>query len=177
VEVDGLLESVEELIAPQVRARGQSYEHRRAAEEVLARADAEKMRQIVLNLLSNAVKFTPEGGRITLSCDADGSTVRVRVADTGIGIPADKLGTIFEPFVQVNAGYTRTSEGTGLGLSISRDLARAMGGELFAESREGQGSVFTLCLPRATEASAGEEEDREAEIQGAEDPRVFAPGE
>ena len=75
--------------------------------------------------------------------------MRIRVADTGIGIPADKLGTIFEPFVQVNAGYTRPTEGTGLGLSISRDLARLMGGELTAESVEGEGSVFTLTLPFA----------------------------
>jgi PAS domain S-box-containing protein len=151
VEMDELLEGVEELIAPQVRARGQGYEYRRAAAGVAVRADPEKLRQIVLNLLSNAVKFTPSGGRITLSCQAEGDEVHVRVADTGIGIPQDKLGTIFEPFVQVNAGYTRTSEGTGLGLSISRDLARAMGGELSAESREGEGSLFTLTLPRATE--------------------------
>ncbi|HSU14161.1 PAS domain S-box protein [Longimicrobium sp.] len=165
VAVGELLEGVEELIAPQVRARGQSYEYRRCDAAVEVRADAEKLRQIVLNLLSNAVKFTPEGGCITLSGEADGDAVRVRVADTGIGIPADKLGTIFEPFVQVNAGYTRTSEGTGLGLSISRDLARAMGGELDAESREGEGSVFTLILPRApsspTTASEGQAEAAE----------------
>jgi len=148
VALDELLTEVEALIAPQVGARGLAYEYRRFDPGVTVRADPEKLRQIVLNLLSNAVKFTPPGGRVTLSCEAEERTARVRVADTGIGIPQDKLGTIFEPFVQVNAGYTRTSEGTGLGLSISRDLARAMGGELGVESREGEGSTFTLVLPR-----------------------------
>ncbi|HEX6749302.1 MAG TPA: PAS domain S-box protein [Longimicrobium sp.] len=147
VALDELLGEVETLIAPQVQARGLFYEYRRPDPAATVRADPEKLRQIVLNLLSNAVKFTPAGGRITLSSEVDGDWARVRVADTGIGIPGDKLGTIFEPFVQVATGYTRTSEGTGLGLSISRDLARAMGGDLGAESSEGEGSVFTLTLP------------------------------
>ncbi|HEU4562932.1 MAG TPA: PAS domain S-box protein [Longimicrobium sp.] len=147
--VDEVLEEVEELIAPQVQARGLSYEYRAAGADAVALADPEKVRQIVLNLLSNAVKFTPGGGEVVLSSRAVDNRVHVLVSDNGIGIPADKLGTIFEPFVQVNAGYTRTTEGTGLGLSISRDLARAMGGDLTAESREGEGSTFTLILPRA----------------------------
>jgi PAS domain S-box-containing protein len=148
VPLDELLAEVEALIAPQVGAKGLAYEHRRFDPAATVRADPEKVRQIVLNLLSNSVKFTPPGGRVTLSCAADDGVVRVHVADTGIGIPGDRLGHIFEPFVQVNTGYTRTSEGTGLGLSISRDLARAMGGELAVESREGGGSTFTLTLPR-----------------------------
>jgi signal transduction histidine kinase len=69
------------------------------------------------------------------------------VSDSGIGVPADKLGAIFEPFVQVRSDLTRTAEGTGLGLAISRDLARAMEGDLVVESVVGQGSVFTLRLP------------------------------
>jgi signal transduction histidine kinase len=70
------------------------------------------------------------------------------VTDTGIGIPADKLATIFEPFVQVDTRLTRTHEGVGLGLAISRDLARAMGGDLTVDSRIGEGSCFTLTLRR-----------------------------
>jgi signal transduction histidine kinase len=102
----------------------------------------------VLNLLSNAVKFTPEGGHIAVSCDAGerAGTVSVRIADTGIGIAADHLAKIFEPFVQVGAP-TSSEEGVGLGLWISQDLARAMGGELRVESVLGQGSAFTLVLP------------------------------
>jgi PAS domain S-box-containing protein len=164
VPLDDALAEVEALISAQVERKGLAYEFRRLAPGVIARADREKVRQIVLNLLSNAVKFTPAGGRITLeyAVGGGGGTVEVRVRDTGMGIPSDKLVTIFEPFVQVNAGYTRTTEGTGLGLAISRDLARAMGGELLAESVEGEGSVFVLTLPRggaqATAGEAGEEE-------------------
>jgi signal transduction histidine kinase len=104
---------------------------------------------VLLNLLSNAIKFTARDGRITVRCSADGDRARVDVHDTGFGIPADKLEAIFEPFVQVNAGLTRTQDGTGLGLAISRDLARGMGGDLTVESVPDGGSTFTLVLPRA----------------------------
>ena len=124
---------------------------RPAADAPAAWADREKVRQIVLNLLSNAIKFTPTGGRVTLAAGPGPlpGTVALRVADSGRGIPADRLEDIFAPFVQVDAGLTRTSEGTGLGLAISRDLARGMGGDLAAESTPGAGSTFTLTLPRA----------------------------
>jgi PAS domain S-box-containing protein len=115
-------------------------------------ADRDKLQQILINLLSNAVKFTPEGGRITIDLDpepnADGR-VAIRVSDTGIGIPADKLEAVFQPFVQVGRSLSSPGEGTGLGLAISRDLARGMGGDLTAESTPGEGSVFTISLPRA----------------------------
>jgi signal transduction histidine kinase len=117
--------------------------------DLLVRADAEKLRQILVNLLSNAVKFTDRGGRIELACTATEERVGVTVRDTGIGIAADQLERIFDPFVQVRSELTRTAEGTGLGLAISRDLARGMGGDLTAESEPHVGSVFTLVLPRA----------------------------
>ncbi len=115
-------------------------------------ADEDKALQIVVNLLSNAVKFTPPGGRITVSAerDGEGSTaplVLISVADTGVGIPPGKLDAIFEAFVRVEEGRTRTTEGTGLGLAISRDLARAMGGDLTVKSKTGEGSMFTFPLP------------------------------
>ena len=74
--------------------------------------------------------------------------MRFHVIDTGRGIPKDKLEAIFEPFIQVNRQFTREQEGVGLGLSISRDLARMMDGDLTAQSTEGEGSTFTLTLPR-----------------------------
>ena len=80
--------------------------------------------------------------------------VRYTVRDTGIGIAADQLERIFEPFVQVHSDLTRTAEGTGLGLAISRDLARGMGGDLTAESEVGVGSTFTLTLPAAGSATS-----------------------
>ncbi|MFL5620969.1 MAG: PAS domain-containing sensor histidine kinase [Gemmatimonadaceae bacterium] len=114
-------------------------------------ADRDKLQQIFINLLSNAVKYTPQGGRIMVDLlaepNARGMAV-LRVSDSGIGIPADKLEAVFEPFVQVGRSLNSPGEGTGLGLAISRDLARGMGGELTAESAPGQGSVFTLTLPR-----------------------------
>ena len=123
---------------------------------VFARTDPDKLRQIMLNLLSNAVKFTPAGGRIKVSCAAHEKTVSISVEDNGPGIPADKLEAVFEPFVQLDRGLTRTTEGTGLGLAISRGLARGMGAEITLTSQVGKGSVFTLVLPlvrtRATPA-------------------------
>ncbi len=116
------------------------------------RADRDRLEQILVNLLSNAVKYTGAGGsiRVEVDCSTDGHTASVRVADTGRGIPADQLDRIFEPFVQVDrATMSGSQQGVGLGLSISRGLARAMGGELSAESTFGEGSVFTLALPRS----------------------------
>jgi signal transduction histidine kinase len=112
-------------------------------------ADPEKVRQILLNLLSNAIKSTEDGGHITVACTVEESVVRLHVADTGGGIPADNLERIFEPFVQLQPSRTRTHEGTGPGLAISRDLARAMHGEIVVESTVDVGSTFTLTLPRA----------------------------
>jgi PAS domain S-box-containing protein len=148
VPLDETLAAVEALIEPQVRARGHQYTYRRGDPAVTARADRDRVEQVVLNLLSNAVKFTSPGGGIVMEWDAEDGQVRVRVRDTGRGIPPDKLPAIFEPFVQVDPTLTRSSEGTGLGLAISRDLARAMHGDLTVESREGEGSTFTLTLPR-----------------------------
>jgi signal transduction histidine kinase len=123
--------------------------------------DQARVQQILINLLSNAVKFTPPKGRVWVRCGtadagpAQGSQAVERwtyfiVEDTGIGIPHDKLESIFQPFTQVESGYTRTHGGTGLGLTISRRLARLMGGDLTVDSREGEGSRFTLWLPAST---------------------------
>jgi signal transduction histidine kinase len=128
--------------------------------------DPRRVEQILLNLLSNAVKFTPAGGRIELHCrevvDPDGRWVEATVHDTGVGIPEDQLERVFEPFVQVDAGYTRAHGGVGLGLAISRRLARMMGGEVTAHSTTGRGSRFTLRLPAGAAAPARTKVDRTA---------------
>ncbi|MFL5581288.1 MAG: ATP-binding protein [Gemmatimonadaceae bacterium] len=149
VRLAAVAAEVEALVAPQLRARGHQLDSPECDPAIAARADEEKLRQILLNLLSNAVKFTAPGGRIALTCERRGDRAVVQVRDTGAGIPADKLETIFEPFVQLDRNYTTASEGTGLGLAISRDLARVMGGDLTAESEPGVGSTFTLSLPAA----------------------------
>ncbi len=147
--VHPLLLELEPLVTPQLRARKLTYEYSGCDPELEAWADAEKVRQILLNLLSNAIKFTDAGGRISIDCTKDDHTASIVVRDTGLGIPEDKLGSIFEPFVQLERKLTSSHhEGTGLGLAISRDLARGMGGDLTVESAVGEGSTFTLTLRR-----------------------------
>jgi signal transduction histidine kinase len=149
VDLSAALGEAAALVEPQAGAAGHALEVRPCPGAV-ARTDAEKLRRILLNLLANAVKFTAPGGRIVLACDRappGRGGVRVSVADTGRGIPADQLERVFEPFVQLGRSYSSGDEGAGLGLAISRDLARAMGGDLTAESTLGVGSTFTLALP------------------------------
>ncbi len=112
-----------------------------------ALADPLRLQQIVLNLLSNAVKFTPDGGRVEVRSRRTGVVVEVEVIDSGIGIPAEHLGRIFDEYSQVDGTYTRNQEGTGLGLAVSRRLAELMSATLSVESVVGRGSVFRLRLP------------------------------
>jgi PAS domain S-box-containing protein len=143
------LRAAESLVAPQAREKSLALEVKDCPPALAVRADGEKLRQVLVNLLFNAVKFTGAGGRIEISCRSADGHVDIAIADTGIGIPAQKLATIFDPFVQVRADLTRPHEGTGLGLAISRDLARGMDGDLTAESTPGVGSTLTLRLPAA----------------------------
>ncbi len=124
--------------------------------------DSARLRQVLLNLLSNAVKFTPSG-RVALRLGAQptgphATTLTFSVEDTGIGIPADKMGGLFQRFNQVDTSRTKRYGGTGLGLAISRQLVEMMGGEMGAESAEGKGSTFffrvTLPVEGAVEAAA-----------------------
>jgi signal transduction histidine kinase len=112
-------------------------------------ADRAKVEQILLNLLSNAIKFTDPGGSIVIGQFTIDRIAGVRVTDTGIGIPDDKLESIFEPFVQVGRTLTTAHEGTGLGLAISRDLARAMNGDITVRSTLDQGSAFEVVFEKA----------------------------
>jgi PAS domain S-box-containing protein len=149
VPLDDALRAVEGLVAPQIRAKGLHYTYAGCDPALRVRVDGEKLQQIVLNLLTNALKFTDRGGAIRLDVNGSAQSVAIRVTDTGIGVPSDKLDVIFDPFVQIDANYTRTRDGVGLGLAISRDLARGMCGELTVTSTSGEGSVFTLAVPRA----------------------------
>jgi PAS domain S-box-containing protein len=144
--LDKLLASVEELTQPLAAAKQIDYTLHADCPGLSICADEEKFRQILVNLLSNAIRYTPEHGRINVSCAESGHDVLIHVTDTGVGIPADKLEAIFEPFVQVDRAYPGQRQGTGLGLSISRELARGMGGDLTVHSELGKGSVFTLRL-------------------------------
>ncbi len=150
IRLGDVLDDVITLTAPQAEARGlRIVAHATQVEgcEIEVFADGEKTRQILINLVSNAVKFSRPPGAVTIECGNDGERVVVRVIDTGIGIADEEAALIFEPFIQAGRG-TPIKDGAGLGLSISRSLARAMGGDVTVTSHLGDGSVFTLTLPR-----------------------------
>ena len=112
--------------------------------------DASRLRQMLHNLLGNAIKFTELGEirvRVAPEPQGGGSTVVFHVQDTGVGIPTDQLGLIFDAFHQVDGSFVRRHKGTGLGLTITREIARAMGGDVDCDSEVGRGSVFTLKVP------------------------------
>jgi len=141
-----------ELIEPLFGQKGIVFDGVTGDSNITARADPERVTQILINLLSNSIKFTAPGGHIGADCSATDDAVRIRVTDTGIGIAADKHESIFEPFIQLKESLSDRESGVGLGLAISRDLARAMKGDLTLESSEGKGARFTLSLPRAIES-------------------------
>ncbi|MGH7625397.1 MAG: ATP-binding protein, partial [Gemmatimonadaceae bacterium] len=150
VTVDRVIAASLDMIATQLQRKNLDYEYQRCAAECTVYTDPARLQQVLVNLLSNATKFTHAGGRVQIQCVPHERTVDIRVIDTGIGIPGDKREAVFEPFVQLDNALNRRGSGTGLGLAISRDLARAMGGELRLVSREGEGSTFTLTIPRGT---------------------------
>jgi PAS domain S-box-containing protein len=148
VPLEEVLDGVTGMVEPQAVSKGIALHREIHTPGLTALADRLKTEQILLNLLSNATKFTGAGGVITVTCEGVGDHAILRVSDTGIGIPPEKLEDVFEPFVQVGRSLMTPREGTGLGLSISRELARGMGGELNAESEPGRGSTFSLLLRR-----------------------------
>ncbi len=174
------------LVQPVAETRGITLRGACTDPNQLYQGDEDRVRQIIVNLLSNAVKFTPSRGTVTVTCEGedrpepdvrmgDACCVAVRVTDTGVGIPQDRLASIFDPFVQVEGGHRRKKDGSGLGLTISRRLARLMGGDLTVHSKLEQGSTFTLWLREAStvqrEAARwrAEAPDAAARLQGLAD--------
>jgi signal transduction histidine kinase len=149
VSVASLLDTAAALAEGQFARAGVRLVRGPTADGTLVRTDQERARQVLLNLLSNAAKFTPAGGLVELAVARDGTHAHLRVRDTGIGIPAARLGDVFEPFVRLRDRRAPSAGGTGLGLAISRDYAHGMGGALAVESVHGAGSTFTLSLPLA----------------------------
>lgn len=126
----------------------------RADPDAIVYADPVALRRVVNNLVENAVKYNREPGRVTLSAAREADRVVLRVADTGIGIPADHLPRLFQRFYRVDPARSRDTGGAGLGLAICRSLVAAHGGEIAVTSTPGEGSVFTVTLP-ATAAATG----------------------
>ena len=119
--------------------------------------DDEKYERVILNLLSNAVKFTAEVGSIAVSLCSMKGKIGVEVKDTGIGIPQEKIGVIFEKFGQVDSSLSRQAEGTGIGLSLVKKFVEALGGEIKVQSEVGNGTTFTILLPNETVVEEEEE--------------------
>ena len=119
-------------------------------------ADQRAMKQILLNLLSNAIKFTPENGRVAVRAAIEDTSLLLTVTDTGIGIPADQLSRLGNPFVQVRASAGASHEGTGLGLALVRALAETHEGTLRIESSVGQGTTVSVTIPVRANRGAGD---------------------
>jgi signal transduction histidine kinase len=150
VPLAAIVAELEEMITSQFRAKSITLDCTGCSG--IARADPERLRQILLNLLTNALKFTAPGGRVKVVTSQSSERVTIDVLDTGVGIRAGMLEGIFEPFVQVDRSLTSgSSDGVGLGLAISRDLARRMDAELTVQSTVGEGSRFSLSLPRGAD--------------------------
>src|SRR5262249_21187818 len=109
--------------------------------------DPRAFKQIVLNLVSNAIKFTERGGRVTAAAGVEGSRLVLQIADTGVGIAADDLKRIGDPFFQAGKTYQRRHEGTGVGLSIVKSLVGLHGGEMTVQSKIDEGTTVTVALP------------------------------
>jgi CheY-like chemotaxis protein len=170
------VEELLELVAPQFNAKGLYLRlnlEPHAPTQIYT--DRDKLRQILKNFLANAAKFTESGG-VTVSVGRDEGTrpVKLCVEDTGIGIPQDKQEIIFEAFQQADGSTRRRYGGTGLGLSISRELAKLLDGTIEVESREGQGSRFTLFLPVEIDAS-GLDAKRIVQEQASRDREATEP--
>jgi len=144
-----LRESLDKLIkvvTPQATKKGLEISVVYAMQQQEIYLDKRRLEQIVLNLLSNAIKFT-ENGSVKLLVGRFGNEIKIQVIDTGIGIPEAELPHLFKPFRQVDTGLTRKYDGSGLGLSICYQLTKLMGGEIWVDSKEDVGSIFSVKLP------------------------------
>lgn len=129
-----------------------STDKKHLSQKIYMAVDYDFFREIINNLVGNAIKYTPEGGEIKVNVKGDGDKVIISVADTGIGIPADDLGHIFQKFYRVDSTQTREIGGTGLGLYLVKQRVEALGGRVWAESVFGHGSTFYVSLPRISES-------------------------
>jgi two-component system phosphate regulon sensor histidine kinase PhoR len=145
IDPQKLLNSAADRMKAQAERAGLALKVEIPARLPAIQADGPRLEQVLVNLIHNAVKFTLAGGQVVLSAIVDGDFICFSVQDTGVGIPSDDLGRIFERFYK--ADRARSSGGTGLGLSISRHIVEAHGGKIWAESLEGRGSTFYFIIP------------------------------
>ncbi len=151
VDVRGVLMTVLARMRRVARKKNITLQWRRfgRAVEYTVRGDETQLTSMFTNLVDNAVKYTPPGGRVDVTGGSEGAEIVIRVSDTGIGIPEAKLPRIFERFYRVDKARSKETGGTGLGLSIVRHIAENHGGRVGVESTPGEGSTFTVYLPRS----------------------------
>ncbi|HME59995.1 MAG TPA: HAMP domain-containing sensor histidine kinase, partial [Candidatus Binatia bacterium] len=145
--VDALIKRAVSEITPLVEAKEITLENELDGTVPPLRIDPERTLQVLRNLLGNAVKFTPKGGRVRIAAQPSNGKVAISVKDSGPGIPAESLTSIFEKFNQGTRHTPYMSQGTGLGLAIAKNIITAHGGKIWAESEPGQGSTFIFVLP------------------------------
>jgi signal transduction histidine kinase len=145
LDLAGLVDHVVEELHPQAEEAGVTLECERYGSHFAYLGDEKRLYQLVVNLGTNAIRFTPRGGRVAVRIIESSPEFELHVEDTGVGIPADALPNIFDPYRQAH----RDRGGTGLGLAIVQGVAKAHGGRVLVESREGKGSRFTVLLPRS----------------------------
>jgi signal transduction histidine kinase/CheY-like chemotaxis protein len=161
VDLRGVIGAVVEALRPIAAVNNQRLEVSLPEEPVAIRGDATRISQVVGNVLNNAAKYTPEGGQIVLEVSRQPGNVYISVRDTGCGIPADQLSSIFEMFQQVDQTLDRAQGGLGIGLTLAKRLIELHGGTIDAKSDgPGQGSEFVITLPAETAEPAGEPEPR-----------------
>jgi two-component system sensor histidine kinase SenX3 len=150
VDVRGVLVTVLARMRRVARKKNISLQWKRygKAAQYTVRGDETQLTSMFTNLVENAVQYTPPGGRIEVTGGFEGSEIVIRVSDTGIGIPEGKLPRIFERFYRVDKARSKQTGGTGLGLSIVKHIAENHGGRVTVESTLGEGSTFTVYLPR-----------------------------
>lgn len=149
VRLNTLLDEVASLMAPLAREKGLSYETEVQKEVLPIVTDPDKVRQILVHLIGNAIKFTVNGGVVvSLEDSEEGSGASISVRDSGVGIPLEDQRRLFEPFEQLDAGLSRNYGGAGLGLYLSGRYAELIGARITVRSKAGEGSEFTLTLPR-----------------------------
>lgn len=145
--ITNIVEDITLSVAQYIESKNINIQFDTEVEEKYIACDADMIERIVLNLLSNAVKFTPDGGSIWVNIYDRGDFILISVKDSGIGIPEDKLDVIFDRFRQVDKTLARNTEGSGIGLNLVKSLVDLHGGEICAESKQGQGSEFIIELP------------------------------
>jgi len=177
VPIVQLCEETLSLVSEQLRNRRLTMQTSIPKNIGMLMADELRVRQMLLNLLSNAIKFSPQGGEIGMEARTQAGFVQITVWDRGIGIPEEKQKLLFQPFQQLDSSLERRHQGTGLGLALTRQFAELHGGTVSCQSKEGEGSRFTISLPlNLYRSSASSEEEEELEAIASPVPAIAPSG-